>query len=86
MLYQGFNVLRFQGMVVHAPVSQFVQLIGNQGELPLPLCLGAVTPFPVVPAQLFELVVQASHGVSSLFRLVFPTTLPPWLAGLTHKI
>jgi hypothetical protein len=39
-----------------------------------------------VPAQLLELVVQASHGVSSLFRLVFPTTLQPWLAGLTHKI
>jgi hypothetical protein len=39
-----------------------------------------------VPAQLFELVIQVSQSVSSLFRLVFPTTLPPWLAGLTHKI
>jgi hypothetical protein len=40
-----------------------VQLIGDQRQHPLTLHLGSVRPFPVMPAQLFQLVVQASQRV-----------------------
>jgi hypothetical protein len=41
--------------------------IGDQGEHALAVALGGVAAVAVAPAQLFELVVQVAHGVSSLW-------------------
>jgi len=60
-------MLRLQGMIIHAPISQRMQLIGDQRELALTPHLGAIAPFAVVPAELFQLVVQASHSVFPKF-------------------
>ncbi len=60
---QGFHVFRLKGMTAHASISQLVQLVCHQRELALPLHLGAKASFPVMPAELFQLVVQASHSV-----------------------
>ena len=56
-------MLRFEGMTVHAAVSQFVQFIRHQGELALSTDLCAIASLTVVPAQCLQLVVQAFHSV-----------------------
>ena len=55
-------MLWLQGLGFHSPVSKIVELIGDEREHPLTLHLGAVAAFTVVLAQLFQLVVQVSHG------------------------
>ena len=42
-----------------------VKLVRDQAQVPGPLGLGRVAAVPVVVAELFELVVQVSHGVSA---------------------
>ncbi len=42
-----------------------MQLVRHQREVALPLNLGAKAAFPVVPAKLFQLVVQVSQCVFS---------------------
>ena len=72
---QRFHVFGFQGMTVHASISNPVQLVRHQREVALPLNLGAKASFPVVPAKLFQLVVQVSQCVFPIW-LVFLIT--PW--------
>ena len=45
-----------------------MQLVGDQCELTFSLCLGAIAALPIVSAKLFELVVQAFHGVGLTVR------------------
>ncbi len=58
---QCFNMLGFEGMTVHAPIADFVQLVRDQRELALALYLCSIAPFPVMSAELLQLVVQASQ-------------------------
>jgi hypothetical protein len=44
-----------------------VELIGDQREHALTVALSGVAAVAVAPAQLFQLVVQVAHGVSSLW-------------------
>ncbi len=60
-------MLWFEGMTVHTPIASLVQLVGHQRELTLTLYLRAIAPFPVMPAELFQLLVQASHSVFTFF-------------------
>ena len=60
---------------VHVSKPNPVQLVRDQRELALPSILRAKAPFAVVPAQLLQLVVQASHTRITYLWLVFPTTL-----------
>jgi len=54
-------VLWFEGMTVHASKPNLVQLVCHQCEISLSLYLCSIAPFPIIPAELFQLVVQASH-------------------------
>lgn len=62
---QRFHVFWFQGMTVHASIANPVQLVRHQREVALSLHLGAEAALPVVPAKLFQLVVQVSQCVFS---------------------
>ena len=63
LLYQFIDMLRFQGTGIHPVKTQCMQLIRNEHQVMRPLTLGAVAAIPVLAAELFELVVQVSHGV-----------------------
>jgi hypothetical protein len=43
--------------------TQSMQLIRDEHQMMRPLTLGAIAAIPVLAAELFELVVQVSHGV-----------------------
>ncbi len=58
---QPLDMLWFEGMTVHASKPNHVQLVRHQRELALPPDLSSKAPFPIVPAELFQLVVQASQ-------------------------
>jgi hypothetical protein len=51
-------------MAPHPSITQLVELVGQQRELPLTPGLCAEAAVPVLAAELFQLVVQASHGVN----------------------
>ena len=78
VLDQGLDVFRFQGAGRHAPIAQLMELVGHQGQHPLAFVLGAIGALPALAAELFELVVQVSHRVLSIW-LVFLTTWQPEL-------
>jgi hypothetical protein len=63
---QSLDMLWFEGMTVHASKPNLVQLVRHQREISLSLYLCSKASFPVVPAELFQLVVQASHSVFSV--------------------
>lgn len=65
--HQRLDVLRFEGIRSHAPVAQFVQLVGHLIEHPRPVDLRRITAVAIALTQLFELIVQISHRVRSLW-------------------
>jgi hypothetical protein len=56
-------MFRFQRPRIHPSITQRVELIGDQGQLTLPIRLGPVAAVTIPPTELFELVVQLSHSV-----------------------
>ena len=46
-----------------------MQFIGDLGQYALSIPLRGITAFPALPAELFEVVVQVSNSVLSLYLL-----------------
>lgn len=46
-----------------------MQVIGDLGQHTFPVSLRGITAFPALPAELFEVVVQVSNSVLSLYLL-----------------
>jgi len=76
-------MLWLQGMTVHASKPNLVQLIRHQRQFTLSSNLSAVASVAVMLAQLFQLVVQASHSVFS--KLVSVSDCPGVVTIRAHR-
>jgi hypothetical protein len=70
-------------MGAHLPISKFMELVGNEGQYPFSLHPGTVTPVPVVLTQLFQLVVQVSHGAAKPPKVTLFGVLSPHVVSVS---
>ena len=63
-VHQCLDVLRLERSGIHVSETKHVELIGDQRQQPLAVALRRISAIVVTVTQLFELVVQVSHGVT----------------------
>ena len=62
-------MLRLETVGAHVPIAHGLQLVGEEGEHPLPVGLGSEAAVAVAMAELLQLIVQVPHSPSWLFSI-----------------